>query len=70
MVDHQFPRYSLLALFLSLIAMILLPPFFGDNSGLIQRPVWICNLLAGLWLVTHNHRLLVLGGVLRFPLYW
>ena len=67
MVDHQFPRYSFLALFIALVAMILLPPFFGDNSGLIQRLVWICNLLAGLWLVTQNHRLLLLGGVFALP---
>ena len=67
MSEQQFPRYSFLGLFLSLVALILLPPFFGDNLGFIQKLVWFATLLAGLWLVTHNHRLLLVAGVLALP---
>ncbi|MEH6616265.1 MAG: potassium channel family protein [Porticoccus sp.] len=67
MGDQQFPRYSFLGLFISLIALILLPPFFGGDLALIQKLMWISTLLAGLWLVTHNQRLLLIAGVLALP---
>ncbi|MEH6468853.1 MAG: ion channel [Porticoccus sp.] len=67
MDDQQFPRYSFLALFLSLVALILLPPFFGDDLALIQKLMWLATLLAGLWLVTHNRWLLLIAGVLALP---
>ena len=67
MGDHQFPRYSFLGLFISLVALILLPPFFGGNLVLIHKLMWIVTLLAGLWLVTRNHRLLLIAGVLALP---
>jgi Ion channel len=68
MGDHQFPRYSFLGLFLSLVALILLPPFFGGDLALIQKLMWIATLLAGLWLVTHKRRLLLIAGVLALPI--
>ena len=68
MGDEQFPRYSFLGLFISLVALILLPPFFGDNLVFIQKILWIATLLTGLWLVTHNRRLLLVGGILAVPI--
>lgn len=67
MGEEQFPRYSFLGLFLTLVALILLPPFFGDGSPLIQKLVWLAVLLAMLWLVTHDRRLMLIGGVFALP---
>lgn len=68
MGEQQFPRYSFLGLFLALVALILLPPFFGDGAELIQKLVWLVVLLAMLWLVTHDHRLMLIGGVFALPI--
>lgn len=68
MGDEQFPRYSFLGLFISLVALILLPPFFGGNLVFIQKIMWIATLLTGLWLVTHNRRLLLVAGILAVPI--
>ena len=67
MGDQQFPRYSFLGLFFALVSLILLPPFFGDGAGLIQKLVWLAVLLAMLWLVTHDHRSMLIGGVFALP---
>jgi voltage-gated potassium channel len=68
MGDQQFPRYSFLGLFISLVALILLPPFFGGNLVFIQKIMWVATLLMGLWLVTHNRRLLLIAVVLAIPI--
>lgn len=68
MGEQQFPRYSFLGLFLALVALILLPPFFGDGAELIQKLVWLVVLLAMLWLVTHDRRLMLIGGVFALPI--
>ncbi|MBQ0711592.1 MAG: two pore domain potassium channel family protein [Porticoccus sp.] len=67
MGDQQFPRYSFLGLFFALVSLILLPPFFGDGAGLIQKLVWLAVLLSMLWLVTHDHRSMLIGGVFALP---
>jgi ion channel len=68
MGEEQFPRYSFLGLFLALVALILLPPFFGDGAELIQKLVWLAVLLAMLWLVTHDRRLMLIGVVFSLPI--
>lgn len=68
MGDQQFPRYSFLGVFIALVSLILLPPFFGDGAGLIQKLVWFAVLLSMLWLVTHDHRSMLIGGVFALPI--
>jgi len=67
MRDHQFPRYSFYGFFLTLIALLLLPPFFGNGFGLMHKLIWSASLLACLWLITHNRLMLLLGSVLALP---
>jgi hypothetical protein len=67
MKNHQFPPYSFYGFFLTLIALLLLPAFFGNNFGLTHKLLWSTSLLACLWLITHDHRKLFLGSVLAIP---
>ncbi len=66
-MKQAFPRYSFLGLFLTLVSLLLLPPFFGQNFAAIHKLVWSLSLLMGLWLVTHKHRTLLLGSLLACP---
>lgn len=67
MRDQQFPRYSFYGFFLTLIALLLLPPFFDNNFGLTHKLIWSASLLACLWLITHDRFMLLLGSVLALP---
>lgn len=70
MAEHRFPRYSFSGLFVVLVALLLLPPLFGHLTGLAAQLVWSSVLLAGLWLVTSDRRMLLIGSMLVLPSMW
>jgi Ion channel len=67
MKSYQFPRYSFQGLFFTLVALLLVPAFFKQNFELVHNLVWSTSLLAGVWLVTHERRMLVIGTLLGIP---
>lgn len=67
MKNYQFPRYSFQGLFFTLVALLLVPDFFKQNFELVHNLIWSTSLLAGLWLVTHKRRMLVIGSLLGIP---
>lgn len=67
MNNHQFPRYSFLGLFLTLVALLLVPDFFRKNFELAHTLIWSTSLLVGLWLVTRKRHMLLIGSLLVIP---